>query len=184
MKNAMNLILTVLIACVFVIGFTEPAHAITTITFTDLTEQRITQVDFNLIDELINLNNSTGVTWTDFHFRLALSPDSVGDFRFPENGGVPIDSFDGTAYEGPGTPAYNTGFTTLDVTGLNISDGADYSFNIDLWNINVAGEVELFGQPTTDRNGVPVPEPGTIILFGIGLAGIIGLRRKRSLPNH
>jgi hypothetical protein len=59
--------------------------------------------------------------------------------------------FDGDVYEGPGNDVLSNNNHTLDVTGLNIPSGAEYSFTVDIGDVELEGKWALFGRPTVDK---------------------------------
>ena len=58
----------------------------------------------------------------------------------------------------------------------------NYDFTVTGWDIKVANLVNLDGSGDRQSQlvGAPVPEPATMVLFGIGLLGLAGIGRKRT----
>ena len=98
--------------------------------------------------------------------------------------GVPIEilSF-GAGFWGDGTPQLNTGgtgfFGSGEVHGVIRLPGPHASISFthtsENWHGFTVGVADLGGGPP---NGVP--EPATLLLFGAGLVGLVGLRRRIS----
>lgn len=123
------------------------------------------------------ITNNTGDLWTDFHLRLSwLSPSGL-------LGGINYLYFND--YTGPGSATlYNPlggtnpyTLSNIDVNGLGIADGTTLDFSISGgWlgeNLPTTGYFWVYAYPTT------VPEPSTILLVGLGAAGLGFLRRRR-----
>jgi hypothetical protein len=86
---------------------------------------------------------------------------------------------DGSAYEGPGTYTVDAPAAgkMLDVVGLSVAPGAIYTFSIDTDDFESIGSYWVYATATTAAtNGAP--EPATLLLFGIGLAGLVMGRRR------
>ena len=140
-----------LVACCCVIALTESAKADPIlVTYNAIQEQLLANSGaFPLnraVDQVYELANNTGQTWTDFHFRLALAPGSQGTMLFPDVafGAVPI-AFDGTAYEGPGTYSFAGGFfQEINVINLNIPSGGNFNFNLDSSDFELTGTYNIF----------------------------------------
>jgi len=76
--------------------------------------------------------------------------------------------------------------------GLGEVDTDDYSFNVDtsfledgLFTVTLASLGGDFYIDSSDlkivyNSAAPVPEPATMLLFGVGLIGIVGLGRRKS----
>jgi hypothetical protein len=127
------------------------------------------------------LTNNTGTTWTDFHFRLVLGPESVGTFFFVS---VAFGGYDGDVYEDSGGSGYAlAGCCTLDVVALNIPTGEDYTFTVDMDAFELLGTYQLLGTPTTDGGNGRVPLPGTFLLVAVGLAGFASIASRRGRKN-
>ena len=186
-KNA--IILATLLAGLWGLASTVPSHGFD-ITYDDNAEQLLftssdapPQPDPFTPGDCPNcpfeLFNNTGTSWTDFHFRLALGPQSNGTFFF-----VPIAAggYDGDVYEDSGSDAL-AGCCTLDVVDLNISSDDTYSFTVDMDAFELTGTYQLFGTPTTDGGNGRVPVPGTFLLVAAGLAGFASIASRRGRKN-
>jgi PEP-CTERM motif len=154
-----------------------------TVTFTDLNPKMMGGDVFGAggnNDVAFEVTNQTGSTWNDFHMQVALGPAGTLGIAFYVPAAL-AGTFgtDGFPYEGPGSftlsnlnnqPAYPD---VLDVVGLNVPTGGTYSFSVDI----AAGESGwiMAGYPTVGTPPPPlgnppqVPEPGTALLFGMGL---------------
>jgi len=120
----------------------------------------------------VAVNNTTGVTWRDFHFQLI--PTTAGDnldFDFPDNDPTPT----------------STSFTLL-VHGqdtIDWSGGAVLSPGITVFTLSIDVPDGLVGGTFTLRSVPTVPEPSTAVIVGSGLLSLFGYgwwRRNRA--NH
>ena len=118
-------------------------------------------VDTIHIDERVR--NNTGLDWTDFHLVVEL---------IDANEGLVVSFLNVANPTGEWTSgASNPG--QLDLFGL-VPAGGIFSLSFDLQMNDQVGAFALFG-----IHEVPtVPEPTTLGLVGIGLAGIAGLRKR------
>ena len=141
------------------------------------------QSDF--FDAPFSLTNNTGEVWTDFHLRLGSGECLVAQACNIEIKPIFIDfnlgGFDGTAYEGPGTFTVSPGRSIIDIVSLNIPVGGKLAFTLDV-NYGALQDYlgTILGTPTTDGSTPPpvsTPEPGTLLLLGSGLIGLIGYRK-------
>ena len=123
-------------------------------------------LDFVHINETIT--NDTGVGWTNFEFGLVpIDANSQLSIQFAS---VQIPNI------------FNSSFYTQDSLALFglIPDGTTFDLSFDLMIYSDPSAYNLFA--VTETPSVPtIPEPATITLFGLGLAGLgFSRRRKRA----
>jgi len=182
----------VLVALLWSIALVHPASAFD-VTFNNLNEKLLFDssqapaqpqpfTPGDCPDCPFSITNNTGVTWTDFHLELRQTSGPLGSFAFIN---AAVGGYDGDVYEGPGidslsNPGGGSG-TVLDIIGLNIPNGGNYSFTVDMDAAELIGTYGLFGHPTTAGNGCErcVPGPATLMLVSLGLLGLGGYRLIR-----
>lgn len=94
-------------------------------------------------------------TWNPFTYELGAGFAESGQWDFGE---------------------INTGSQTYDIDVAFLSDGVFGVTVASVFGDFYLGKSEL----TIDYNPAPVPEPGTMLLMGVGLAGLAGYSRKRN----
>jgi hypothetical protein len=138
------------------------------------------------------INNSYVTFLSNFINQGAFVTDPstvIFDGVFTSNGGT-ITGSTGDTYEflASGVNTIDLGGNNLDIGTLVLGQGA--TLNITDGSLTVATLIDptgsdsgITGAFTADSYGTlnttSAPEPGTILLLGIGLAGLIGLKRKR-----
>ena len=97
-----------------------------------------------------------------------------------------IDCNDACGPNNPYTSALDFNITTPSITTASFIDGGTATetyFVADISNPNLTGPMALTGRIGASYTGVPTtqtPEPFTMSLFGMGLAGMAALRRRKS----
>ncbi len=154
-----------------------------------------TQIDANAVNQIVIndeiITNSTGVDWTDFNFEIV----NLGDAAF--NPALTNASSGGAGFFT--SPLDNQTFSpdnltfTVDGFGLGpggsnavVADGTQWfpgngAFNGELF-IDVITGSGLPLDPFTvfSLKETPTPEPATLFLLGIGVAGMVVRRRRRA----
>jgi hypothetical protein len=126
-----------------------------------------------------SVDNNTGINWAGYTMQLGFG---IGPLF------VPSPAFDGLDFDFPNfdTPPVSSAFANVllgeDVlvfsNGIHSSGSETYQFRIDVPDLpDSAGRVATF---TIRQTPLPVPEPGTLVLLGIGLSGIVFIARRRS----
>jgi len=107
--------------------------------------------------------------------------DFANEGTFAWSDGTPFDY----ANWNPGEP--NSGFSLVDEDGVMLADARvfpnagwnDYSVNLSFGNppqYAIYAALMDIPEPSPD----PIPEPGTLVIFGLGLAGLGFIRRRRA----
>jgi hypothetical protein len=139
----------------------------------------------------INVVNNTGVTWTDFHAELGFG---IG-LAFVPSGATDALDFDTPDRDPAPTstvfPILIHQSDTLDWSGAMVPAVSPvvFSFSVDvpdgLETVNPSGQNRFTVRLTpTVESPTAVPEPASLLLTGVGLAGMLARRRARRLSAH
>ena len=132
------------------------------------------------------VRNLTGRTWNDFHFRLGLGTGaSFVDFFAGQDPDVEFGDLRGITSTSNVFTMSSLSFhapRTLDFFGGLVPSGTDVTFSFSI----VDGVIPSRHGSTFTLRQLPslaaVPEPGSIFLVGLGLAGLVALRRSEARP--
>ena len=170
MKNQ-HFLFVLLVGLAFILVTTSPVSATLLVDIdlaaenpdpTDTNPTYWTGSDENPFDGLVNSNPRTEEAWLEAVLGLEYDDPSVNYFTDIDYGDQPLSGIDpGFVWE-YSVVKYDTHWAAFenDFSGLEIRNVSHITY----------------------FNAAPVPEPGTIVLMGLGLVGLAGVGRKRIKP--
>lgn len=127
---------------------------------------------YDLADIILSVDNND-----TYHIEYLVGSAWTNLFTISKNSGTAYTGMDTFSTDSSSIPSWydsQIDFSTVTAQYLRIS--ADHASGLSDQNFSI-GEFQAFGEVYDDGNGGSIPEPATLALMGLGLAGI-GYRHK------
>ncbi len=137
-------------------------------------------------DESRNIYSSTGGTW-NYEFTFSSLAGGHGDGMEVVNGGVYVSDMTSNyialwTEDSNGVWSEQKRFAYTEIGGVNkYLEGMGFGALGHFWAGSGSQIYELGGGTLGDYTNNDVPEPATMLLFGTGLAGLAGMRRRKAV---
>jgi subtilisin-like proprotein convertase family protein len=179
------------LAALFTIGLSNAGATPLTVAATDVPVQILdldtvsSTIRVNTYGKVLDINALLNITHTwDGDLVLSLSHGGTTVLLSNRNGGSGGANYDNTLFDDSAAVSINAGFAYAPYTGSFRPEQALAAFNgqeiFGDWTLSVADmEAGDSGVINNWNLAAEVPEPASLALFGLGMMGLCGVRRRR-----